>query len=101
MGNIFDKFKNSSSGISEELEKFINDIAGADNANHNLAFLSKKQAFSILYLAKQIEESSKLVIESNEKLSKSSERQAKALNYLTIILIILTFIMLMRMFNLL
>jgi len=99
MGNIFDKFKNPSSDNSEELEKFINSIAEADNQNHNLAFLSKKQAFSIIYLAKQIEESSKLTIESNEKLAKSAEKQSKALNGLTVILVILTITMLLKMFS--
>jgi hypothetical protein len=99
LGNIFDKFKNSSSGFSEEEEKFINSIAEADNENHNLAFLNKKQAISTIYLAKQIEESSKLIIESNERLSKSTEKQAKALNWLTLLLVALTIIMLLKMFN--
>lgn len=61
MGNIFDSFK-----MSNEETQFINNVAEADNMNHNLAFIEKKQFFSTFYLAKQIEASGK----SNDKHSK-------------------------------
>lgn len=45
--------------MTEEDAKFVVNISEADNMEHNIAFLQKKTALSIFFLAKELEASSK------------------------------------------
>lgn len=70
-----DLFK--SVNLNDEEKAYINSVLDIDNQEHNMTVLQKKTAFSILYLAKQIEAS-----------SKSNDRHSKAMKWLTFALLI-------------
>lgn len=45
--------------LSDEEIKYLTQIATADNMEHNIAFINKKIATSVFFLAKEIEASNK------------------------------------------
>lgn len=79
--------------IHSGIPRIIEDELWREAKKNSLRSLIAYQIISDLYLTKQIEKSTEILIKSNEELAKSNVKYASALNKLTLFLVILTIVL--------